>query len=62
VESREEVIDLAIPAADGKTLSMVHAHGEVLSQEAEGDVVRIRARVPASEAARLRKLGLVIET
>lgn len=57
IESREEVVDLAIPVADGKTISFVHAHGEVLSQSNGEEYIEMRVRMRKSEAARLRKGG-----
>jgi len=59
IESREEVLDLAIPVADGKTIASVHANGEVLSQASGDEFVEMKVRVPRPEAARLKKLGFV---
>lgn len=58
VEEREEILDLLVPAADGRTLSLIHERGEVLLREPAGDSVRVRVRLPKPEAARLRKLGI----
>ncbi len=59
VESREELVDLAIPVADGRTVAFVHSHGEVLSRRDGDEFVEIKVRMPRPEAARLRKLGFV---
>jgi GTP-binding protein HflX len=56
VESREEVVDLAIPVTDGKTIAMVYERGEVLSRDEDGEHLRMRVRVPKADAERLRKL------
>lgn len=57
VESREELVELSIPVADGKTVAFVHAHGEVLSRTDGDEFVEMKVRMPRPEAARLRKLG-----
>jgi GTP-binding protein HflX len=59
VESREAVLDLAIPVGDGKTIALVHERGEVLSKNENGGSLEMRVRLPIAEAERLRKLGLV---
>jgi len=59
VESREELVELSIPVADGKTVAFVHAHGEVLSRTDGDEFVEMKVRMPRPEAARLRKLGFV---
>ncbi len=59
VESREELVDLAIPVADGRSVAFVHAHGEVLSRSDGDEFVEMKVRMPRPEAARMRKLGFV---
>jgi len=59
VESGEEVLDLAIPVSDGKTIATIHEQAEVLATNENGDHLEMRIRVPKPYAARLRKLGVV---
>ncbi|MBM3308027.1 MAG: GTPase HflX [Candidatus Eisenbacteria bacterium] len=61
VESREEVVEVALPPGDGKTAALVHERGEVLSRTEDGDSVVMRVRVSRPDAERLRKLGVVRE-
>ncbi len=51
-----------MPAGDGKTVSFIHEHGEVLSRTDEDGTVRMRVRLEKPDAERLRKLGVVSET
>jgi len=62
VEAREEVLDVAVPVGDGKTVSFIHEHGEVLSRADEDGTVRMRVRLEKPDAERLRKLGVVLDT
>ena len=59
VESHEEVVDVVLPAGDGRTASLLHEQGEVLSRTEEGDAVHLRVRLPKPDAERLRKQGVV---
>lgn len=61
IESREEVMELSIPVSDGKTISFVHEHGEVLSQTAGDEHLEMKVRIPKPEASRLRKMGFARE-
>jgi len=61
IESREEVMELSIPVSDGKTISFVHEHGEVLSQTASDEHLEMTVRIPKPEASRLRKMGFARE-
>jgi GTP-binding protein HflX len=58
VESGEEILDLTVPAGDGRTIALLYERGEVLSREERGEHLAFRVRLPVPEAARLRKLGL----
>ncbi len=40
------VIKITIPAADGKTLSIIHENGHIIKQEYEDDSLHIEAEVP----------------
>jgi GTP-binding protein HflX len=57
VENREEVIDLAIPVSDGKTIAALHERGEVLSREDTEEHVKMCVRLPKADAEQMRKLG-----
>jgi len=57
-ERMEEVIDVAVPVSDGKTIAALHERGEVLSREDTEEHVKIRVRLPKEDAERMRKLGL----
>ncbi len=59
VESREQVVTVAVPHDDGKLLARLHERGEVLSREVTEDCIEVRVRVERPEAERLRKLGVV---
>jgi GTP-binding protein HflX len=59
VEAREEIVEITLPAGDGKTAALVHEHGEVLSRTDENGTVRMRVRLQKADAERLRKLGVV---
>ena len=59
VESREEILEVAVPVGDGKMVASIYENGEVISRrEADGHLV-LTVRAPVAEAGRLRKLGLV---
>jgi len=46
-------LTLMIPVSDGKTLAWCHAHGHVLSQELEGETIRITVRMSPKYAAQI---------
>jgi GTP-binding protein HflX len=46
------VVELAVPYDRGDVLAAVHREGEVVSEAAEGDVMRVRARLDAAAADR----------
>lgn len=58
VESREEVLDLAVPYSDGRTISMVYELGDVLAKEDGEEALEMRVRVSRADAERLRRLGV----
>ncbi|MBN2566273.1 MAG: GTPase HflX [Candidatus Eisenbacteria bacterium] len=60
VESREEILDVAVPFGDGRTISAVYEMGEVLSREDESERLRMRVRVSCADAGRLKRMGIVI--
>jgi GTP-binding protein HflX len=53
-ESRE-VLDLEIPAADGRTLAYLNRVGKVLSQRYDDDVCHVTASVPRSALGGLER-------
>jgi len=55
-EQGMQELTLTIPAGDGKTLAWCHAHGHVLSQEVEGDAIRLTVRMTPKHAARVLSL------
>jgi len=44
---------LKLPASDGKSLAYCHEHGRVLSQELEGDQLKLTVRMTAKHAGKL---------
>lgn len=50
------VIMVTIPAADGKTLSLIRENGFIMHQEYEGDSLRIEAEVPLRLKEHLERL------
>jgi 50S ribosomal subunit-associated GTPase HflX len=57
-EGREEILEVDVPYENGRAIAQLHESGEVLSKIDRGDHLEMRVRVPKSEAARLRKLGI----
>jgi GTP-binding protein HflX len=53
-EQRPEV-HLLIPAADGESLAAVYREGEVISREARGTTIDLRARLPQPTLGRLKQ-------
>ena len=51
------ILEIRIPAANGKLLAEVHREGEVLEQRADEDVLVIRARLDERMIGRLRQAG-----
>jgi GTP-binding protein HflX len=60
VESREEVLEVAVPCTDGRTISAIYEMGEVLSTRDEGERLMMRVRVSRADASRLRGMGVVV--
>jgi GTP-binding protein HflX len=53
------LVDVALPAGDGASLAWIYRHGEVVAREDGEDVVRLKVRLEADDAARLaRRLSL----
>jgi GTP-binding protein HflX len=56
VRRQRPILELRVPASDGRTLATLHREGEVLDQRADGSDIVVRARVAAALAARLQHL------
>ncbi len=54
---RRPVLEIRIPAANGRLLAEVHREGEVLDQRADEDVMVVRARLDERTIGRLRHAG-----
>jgi len=54
LENGTEEYALAIPAGDGKTIAYCHAHGRVVEQRLDDDVVHLRVRMSPKYASRLK--------
>jgi GTP-binding protein HflX len=48
--------ELLVPLSDGQRIAWLHAHGEVLSEEAEGDQMRMEVRLSPKEFGRYSAL------
>jgi GTP-binding protein HflX len=57
LRQQRPVLEVRIPAADGRLIAEVHRDGEVLDQEAEEDVIVLRARLDERSIGRLRQAG-----
>ncbi len=60
VRSRWPVLDVRVPATEGRLIADVYRDGEVLDQQSEGDVVILRARLDERAIGRLRQAGLSV--
>jgi GTP-binding protein HflX len=54
------LLELRIPAANGRLLAEVHRDGEVLDQRSEDDMMIVRARLDERSMGRLRQAGIRI--
>jgi len=54
------LLELRIPAANGRLLAEVHRDGEVLEQRSEDDMMIVRARLDERSMGRLRQAGIRI--
>ena len=50
-----EVIDYAIPAADGAKLAWLYQHGEVISRTDDDELVRVQVRLLPADRARFEQ-------
>ena len=49
------IVDVSLPASDGESLAWVYRHGQVVSREDAGDIVRLKVRMDADDVARLAR-------
>jgi len=57
IRRRRPVLEIRIPASNGRLLAEVHREGEVLEQRADEDVMVVRARLDERAIGRLRHAG-----
>ena len=57
LKQQRPLVEVRVPAADGRLLAELHREGEVLDQHAEDGVVVVRARLDDILAGRLRRAG-----
>jgi GTP-binding protein HflX len=55
LQSSREVVELRLDYADGEILAWLHSHGDVLEQTDDGEGLRVRASLSASERARVAR-------
>ena len=55
VQGRHAVVELRIPASDGRLLAEVYRAGEVLEQRADGETITLVARLDAQTAGRIQR-------
>ncbi len=53
LSAAEAVVDLVVPAADGRLLAWLHRHGKVLSCRTEGENMYLKVRLGQAEQSRL---------
>jgi GTP-binding protein HflX len=58
-QRRRRVVEIRLPASDGKLLAELYRDGEVLEQRNDEDALVVRARVDARTLGRLRERGVV---
>lgn len=57
IRGRRPLLEIRIPASDGRLLAELHRDGEVLEQRADEDTMVVRARVDERTMGRLRQAG-----
>lgn len=55
LSSSASLVDVSLPASDGECLAWVYRHGQVVSREDADEVVRLKVRMDADDAARLAR-------
>ena len=61
VRAVRPIVQVRVPASDGKLLSTLYRQGEVLEQAAEGEDLMVRVRVDAALRGRLEREGVVVK-
>ena len=61
VRAVRPIVQVRVPASDGKLLSTLYRQGEVLEQAAEGEDLMVRVRVDAALRGRLERDGVVVK-
>jgi GTPase len=54
-----QIVELHVPASDGRLLAELHREGEVLDVRSDDESLFVRARVRNAQAGRLRRAGLI---
>jgi GTP-binding protein HflX len=49
------ILDVSLPASDGESLAWIYRHGQVVSREDADELVRLKVRMDADDAARLAR-------
>ena len=60
VRAVRPIVQVRVPASDGKLLSTLYRQGEVLEQAADGEYLMVRVRVDAALRGRLERDGVVV--
>lgn len=61
VRAVRPIVQVRVPASDGKLLSTLYRQGEVLEQAADGENLMLRVRVDAALRGRLEREGVVVK-
>ena len=57
LRNERPILEVRIPAANGRMIAEVHRDGEVLDQRSEEDVIVLKARLDERSIGRLRQSG-----
>jgi GTP-binding protein HflX len=57
VRAVRPVVDVRVPAGDGRVLAELHRSGEVIAERVDGEEMVVRARLDAALVGRLRREG-----
>ena len=55
LDRERQAAEVVLDIADGRTLSWIHAHGEVVTERAEEDSIRLSVRLSPADLGRLRQ-------
>jgi GTP-binding protein HflX len=62
LRSQMPVVEIRLPAGEGRLLAEIHREGEVIEQAHDGDTLVLVARVGQALATRLRRKGTTVST